>query len=62
MSKEPELFVVVDAESGALEYGPAPDKDAALAHKDKLVAYDTRGQLADTVGRTLKAFKLVEVK
>lgn len=62
MSKEPELFVVVDAESGALEYGPAPDKDAAVAHAAKLTSYDVRGSLADTVGRKLKTFKLVEVK
>jgi hypothetical protein len=57
-----DLFVIVDKESGALEYGPAPDKDAAFTHAAKLRALDLRGSLADNVGRDVCVYQLKEVK
>lgn len=56
------LYVVIDNESGALEYGPAPDKDAAQVHANKLRALDLRGELAGNVGRDLCVYKLTRVR
>lgn len=60
--KDNSFYVVIDNESGALEYGPAPDKDAAQVHANKLRALDLRGSLADNVGRDLQVYKLTKVR
>lgn len=55
-----DLFVVLDKESGAVEYGPSPGDKAAKLHLAKLQELDQRGSLAEGVGRELGVFKLVE--
>lgn len=61
MAKKPDLYVVLDGESNAVEYGPSPDKKAAEDHLASLEAHDARGELSVTVGRKLAVYKLTEV-
>lgn len=61
MAKKPDQYLILDAESNAVEYGPSPGKDAAQAHLDSVVAKDIQGELAASVGRKLVLYKLTEV-